>query len=60
MFELWMKICLTSAVVTAIDLLASIETDEDAPEWVQSAEAYVGVGAIIVFVVSIMCAIWAS
>ena len=59
MFELWMKICLTSAVVVAIDLLAGIRTDEDDSALVQSAEAYIGIVAIVVFVVSIVGAIWA-
>jgi len=60
MLELWMKICLTSAVVVAIDLLASIMTNEDDSALVQSAEAYIGIVAIVVFVVSVVGAIWAS
>ena len=60
MLELWMKICLTSAVVVVIDLLASIMTNEDDSALVQSAEAYIGIVAIVVFVVSVVSAIWAS
>jgi len=60
MLELWMKICLTSAVVVVIDLLASIMTNEDDSALVQNAEAYIGIVAIVVFVVSVVSAIWAS
>jgi len=58
MFELWIKICATSAVIVAVDLLISLGTDECDPEWVSDWEAYVGVAGIAICVVSLVCAIW--